>query len=77
MVRRRREDEENNGKAGQQKQVRILHLDDARVCIGKHIFAPIVTFGQEMEVRVVGERRTLNRLLIQISPEELLAIDPV
>ena len=77
MVRRRREDEENNGKAGQQKQVRILHLDDARVCSGKHIFALIVTFGQEMEVRVVGERRTLNRLLIQISPEELLALDPV
>ena len=37
-----------------------------------------MTSVQEVEVRVVGQGgRALNRLLMEISPEELLAVDPV
>ena len=37
-----------------------------------------ITIGQEVEVRVVGQGgKTLNRLLVEISPEELLAVDSV
>ena len=32
---------------------------------------------QEVEVRSLGEQGTLSRLLVEISPEELLAVDPV
>lgn len=76
VAQRRREDEENE-KNKKQKQVEIvnsLFLNDLLVCINVQM-----TFGQEMEVRMVGEggRRTLNRLLLQISPEEILALQPV
>ena len=37
-----------------------------------------MTSVQEVEVRVVGQGgRALSRLLMEISPEELLAVDPV
>ena len=87
-VARQRRDDKDNGKDLQQqvKMVKILYLI-ARVmnaflgytnvykCI---CFCIQMTSVQEVEVRVVGQGgRALNRLLMEISPEELLAVDPV
>ena len=53
----------------------LLYTNDIYKCICFYIQ---MTFGQEVEVRVVGQDgRALNRLLVEISPEELLAVDPV
>ena len=87
-VARRRRDDEDYGKDLQQqvKMVKILYLI-ARVMnvflgytnVYKYIcFYIQMTSVQEVEVRVVGQGgRALNRLLMEISPEELLAVDPV
>ena len=83
VTRRRREDEEKN-LAEQVEFVKIsyfsVHLYIVllmhikwHICLLTHI-----TIDQEVEVRVVGQGgKTLNRLLVEISPEELLAVDSV
>ena len=84
VTRRRREDEEKN-LAEQVELVKIsyfsvhlfivllMHIRIAYLLVNAYI-----TIGQEVEVRVVGQGgKTLNRLLVEISPEELLAVDSV
>ena len=84
VTRRRREDEEKN----QAEQVEFLKISyfSVHLYIGllMHIIIAYllgnayITIGQEVEVRVVGQGgKTLNRLLVEISPEELLAVDSV
>ena len=84
VTRRRREDEEKN-LAEQVEFVKISYFS-VHLYIGllMHIIIAYllgnayITIGQEVEVRVVGQGgKTLNRLLVEISPEELLAVDSV